>query len=61
MCACSKASRKLPHCGSSGQAMPSGTAPDGWSAVVKRLTNGTIVTTMSTMSRSLPGPDLATG
>ncbi len=27
---------------------------EGWMAVVKRLTNGTIVTTMSTMSRSRP-------
>ena len=34
--------------------MPSGTAPVGWIAVVKRLTKGTSVMTMSTMSSSRP-------
>ena len=37
------ASRKLPHCGSAGHDSPTGTVPDGWSAVVKMLRNGRIV------------------
>ena len=54
MCASSKACRKLPHCGSSGHDRPGGTVREGCRAVVNRLTNGTIVTTISTMSRSRP-------
>ena len=34
------ASMKLPHCGSDGQDSPTGTLPDGCSAVVKMLMNG---------------------
>ena len=54
MCAWLKASTKLPHCGSAGHDRPGGTLPDGWSAVVNRLRNGTMVITMSTSSRRLP-------
>ncbi len=54
MCASSNASRKLPHWGSDGHSRPGGTEFDGWSAVVNRLTNGTMVTTMSTRSSVLP-------
>ena len=54
MWASSKAWRKLPHWGVSGHASPPGTDRDGCSAVVNRLTNGTIVTTMSTISRRRP-------
>ena len=48
------ASTKLPHCGSAGQDSPTGTLPDGWSAVVKMLRNGRIVIAISATSSARP-------
>ena len=48
------ASMKLPHCGSAGHDRPLGTAPDGWSAVVKMLTKGRIMMAMSAISSARP-------
>ena len=49
-----KASMKLPHRASAGQSNPLGTDPDGCSAVVNMLANGTTVIAMSTTSSSRP-------
>ena len=48
------ASRKFPHWGSAGNDRPTGTLPDGYSAVVKMLTNGRIVIATSASSRARP-------
>ena len=61
MFATSKASTKLPHCGSAGQSSPLGSVPDGCSAVVNMLTNGRSVTAIRTQQQRPAGVELASG